>query len=486
MPVRQYVASMRRFTGNTFAGSGAGLAVLCVAQFVIVLDLTIVATALPAIGAELDFPAAQLAWVLTAYTVVLAGLLILGGRIADLAGARRMFGIGLCVFTAASVGCALAWSPAALVAARVVQGAGAALLSPAALAALNGLVEQPEARRRALGWWTAAAAGGGASGWMLGGVLVQFAGWRWIFAINAPIGLAALLASRRALARVGRDGPAPSGLDLAGATTVTGGIASATLGLSWLAEAPGHWGGWAALAAAIVLLAGFVRHERRTREPLLPGSLLQTPGVMGGNLTATALTASTTPAMLTVVLYVYDTLRLAPAAGSLLFPAFNLAVVAGSLFGPQLILRFRTRAVLLGGFGGVLAGACVLFALPSRGLPVGTLLTSFALMGAGLGAASVASTTAGTAQVAGRDRGVASGLLNSTAQLGSAVGLAITTPLVVAVGPMGGYRLGFATAAAVAAAGTLAAFGVPRGAPPASDQASRSAGAGPGRRGAAW
>jgi MFS family permease len=144
-----------------------GLAVLCVAQFVVVLDVTIVAIALPAISRDLGFQPARLSWVITAYTVVLAGLLILGGRTADLLGAARMFRVGLVAFSVASLACALAWSPAALICARVAQGVGAALLSPAALAALNQLIERPGARRRALGWWTAAAAGGGASGWVL-------------------------------------------------------------------------------------------------------------------------------------------------------------------------------------------------------------------------------------------------------------------------------------------------------------------------------
>ena len=142
-------------------GVGGGVAVLCVAQFVVVLDVTIVAIALPAISRDLGFQPGELSWVITAYTVVLAGLLILGGRAADLVGAARMFRVGLVAFSIASLACALAWSPAALICARIAQGVGAALLSPAALASLNELIERPGARRRALGWWTAAAAGGG-------------------------------------------------------------------------------------------------------------------------------------------------------------------------------------------------------------------------------------------------------------------------------------------------------------------------------------
>jgi MFS family permease len=451
---------MSQLTGNRSATRG-GLAVLCVAQFVVVLDVTVVATALPAIGSDLGFAPTGLTWVITAYTVVMAGLLVLGGRVADLAGARRMFATGLAVFAAASVACALAWSPAVLIGGRVVQGVGAALLSPAALAALHALVSEPEARRRALGWWTAAAAGGGACGWVLGGVLVELAGWRWIFAINAPVGLVALVAARRALAHLGGR-PALRGLDLPGALLVTGGIALAALGLSRVAEHPARPGGWTAVALAAVLLALFARQERRAPDALVPPRLAGAPGVLGGNLTAAALTAATTPAMLTVVLYVQDTLRLPAARGSLLFPAFNLAVVGGSLLGSRLLVRRGARALLGGGFAAVVAGIALLLTLPDRGVPVGVLLGSFALTGAGLGAASVASTAAGTAAVDERDRGVAAGLLTSTAQLGTALGLAVTTPLVAAAAPMTGYRLGFGVAALIGVAGLLAARTVPR------------------------
>jgi MFS family permease len=458
---------MSHFAGNRSAFvARAGLTVLCVAQFVVVLDATIVATALPAIGADLGFAPAQLSWVITAYTVVLAGLLILGGRAADLAGARRTFRVGLVVFSVASLACALAWTPAALIGGRIAQGVGAALLSPAALAAVNELIQGPDARRRALGWWTAAGAGGGASGWVLGGLITEIAGWRWVFAVNAPIGLIALLLSLRVLRRptaAGRATATAAGsLDLGGAISVTAGIGLATLGLSRLAEHAGRWEAWLAIALSAAALVFFVRHEGRAAGPLVPGRLVRRRGVVGGNLTAAALTASTTPAMLTAILYVQHTLRLSPARGSLLFPAFNLAVVAGSLLGPAGLARTGARAMLLGGFGGVVGGIALLLTLPAQGLPVISLVAAFAVMGLGLGAASVASTTAGSAEVTGSERGIAAGLLNSTAQLGTAVGLAVTSPLVASTAPMTGYRLGFGAAALIAVAGAIGALTVPR------------------------
>jgi MFS family permease len=451
-------------TGNTSRTlPTGGLAVLCVAQFVVVLDVTIVAIALPAISRELGFQPAQLSWVITAYTVVLAGLLILGGRAADLLGATRMFRVGLLGFSVASLGCALAWSPAVLICARVAQGIGAAALSPAALAALNQLIESPGARRRALGWWTAAAAGGGASGWVLGGLITEFAGWRWIFAVNVPIGLAAALISLRVLSPISRppsDEEHIRQLDLLGALLVTAGVALVALGLSMIAEDVGHWPGWLVVAFASVALTLFLWHEARIARPLIPGSLITRPGVVGGNLTAAALTASTTPAVLTVILYVQDTLRLPPGRGSLLFPAFNLAVIGGSLLGPLALNRIGVRAMLLSGFGAVTAAITLLLTLPGQGLPVLTLSVSFAVMGLGLGAASVASTTAGTAEVPDGEQGVAAGLLNSTAQLGTALGLAVTSPLVASAAAMDGYRLGFVAAAIIGLAGAISSLTV--------------------------
>ena len=182
---------MSVFTGNS-SSLRLGVAVACVAQFVVVLDATIVTMALPVVGESLGFSGGSLHWVITAYTLAFGGFLIPGGRLADLVGSRRMFMLGLGVFVLASVGCALAWSPGALVGARIVQGVGAALLSPAALALLSALSEPGAQRRRAVGWWTAAAASGGASGWVLGGLLTETLGWRSVFWVNLLIGLIAL------------------------------------------------------------------------------------------------------------------------------------------------------------------------------------------------------------------------------------------------------------------------------------------------------
>jgi len=448
---------MSDLTGNTPARAG-GWAIVCVAQFVVVLDATIVMMALPAIDADLGFGPVGLLWVFTAYTVALAGLLILGGRAADLAGPRRMFRAGLVVFTVASLACAVAWSPATLIVSRLVQGFGAALLAPAALAALSDSLP-PDAARRALGWWTAAGAAGGASGWVLGGVLTQLGGWRWVFAVNVPIGLIALLVSLRALPGRGRTTPVRS-LDLPGACLVTAGIALTALGLSELAHDPTGLRGWAALAGAAPLLALFVKIERRSPQPLLPAALARTPGVLGGNLTAAAVTASTAPPMLSAALYVQE--QLPPAQAGLIFPAFNLAVIVGSLAGPPAALRNGPRRMLVTGFIGIAAGVALLLLLPEDGVPLPLLLSAFTVMGVSLGLASVSSTTAGTAEVVEGERGVAAGVLTSSAQLGTTLGLALCAPVTAAGDAMTGYRLGFGIGIVVAVAGVVAAFTVPR------------------------
>src|SRR3954470_2310814 len=255
----------------------ARLALLCVAQFVVVLDVTIVAIALPAIRRDLGFEPADLQWVLSAYTLTFGGGLLLAGRVADLYGARRAFRSGLLLFAVGSLACALAPTAAALIAARAVQGAGAALVAPSALALLVAAEPAGSARSRALAIWTAAAAGGGASGWVLGGLITSGPGWEWVFAVNVPIGLAgAALAGRLLPADAARGEGA---LDLPGAVTLTLGIATVLFGLSRVEE-----GGWAVpLAGGLVLLVVFTRIQR-----VVPPGALRRPGLARGARVALA------------------------------------------------------------------------------------------------------------------------------------------------------------------------------------------------------
>jgi predicted MFS family arabinose efflux permease len=376
----------------------ARLALLCIAQFVVVLDVTIVAIALPAIGRDLGFTPAGLQWVLSAYTLTFGGGLLLAGRAADLYGRRRVFRAGLLVFATASLACALAPSAGALIAARAVQGTGAALVAPSALALLIATEPAGRARSRALAVWTAAAAGGGASGWVLGGAITGGLGWEWVFAVNVPVGLAGAALAGRLL---------PEQRERRAALDTLG------------------------LAAA----------------PLVALRALRAPGLARGALVAAALTGTTTPAVFLCVLEVQRQGGLAPAAAGLLFVPLNLAVIAGSFVSP----RLEARRAMTGGLAAVAGAAALLAAAGAE--RIGVLLLAFALMGGGLGVASVASTASGTAAAGDDGPGLASGLLNTAAQLGTAMGLALLVPPAASLG----FRWGWAGCAVIALSSSIAA-----------------------------
>jgi len=429
-------------TGNTRCAT----AVLCAAQFVAVLDVTIVAIALPAIGDDLGLAPSALAWVVDAYVLVFGGALLAAARAADLFGRRRVFAIGMGVFGAASLGCALAPSGTVLAGLRAVQGLGAAAIAPSALALLTAAHRGERARARALGLWTAVAAGGGASGWVLGGALVGAIGWRAVFVVNVPVAVGAVAVARRVVAE-SRDPGAPPRLELTSAGAATAGLALLVLGLTRAAGAsPAATA--LTLGGAAALLLAFRARERRAPHPLLAPGTLRAPGMARASAVAVALTAATTPAMFLSTLLVQRRLGIAPAAAGLMFAVFNVAVVAASLRGGRLATRVGERPAMAAGQFAVAAGALCL-ALEAGGPdPVPWLLGGFALMGAGLGLASVASTAAGTAS-AGERGGLAAGVLNASAQMGTALGLAVLVPVAQAAGDGPAY----AGAAAIALAG---------------------------------
>jgi MFS family permease len=397
--------------------------ILCATQFIVVLDVTIVAVALPDVRRSLGMAPEELQWVITAYTLTFGGLLIAAGRLGDLLGRRRVFVAGLVVFGGASLACALAPSGAALVAARTVQGVGAALEMPAALALLATTATD---RRRAIAWWTGTAAAGGASGWVLGGVLVEAFGWPAVFAVNVPLCAAGALLAPWVL-RESRG--AARGLDPAGTVAITLGLALLVLGLTQLPVV---------LPAAVAALVAFVLIERRAADPILPGWALRRPAFVRANTVAMALTGTTTAAMLLALLYQQEELGRSALETGLWCTPLNLAVIAGSMLRPP-------HAMSLG-LAVIGAGALALTTLAPAGFVV-----AFVLIGLGLGCASVASTATGTAALPDEEQGIASGVLNAAAQIGTALGLAIAVPL--------GYIPGFVTVAAVA---LLAATGSTR------------------------
>jgi MFS family permease len=290
------------------------VALPCVAQFVVVLDATIVAIALPAIQADFGLSTTTLGWVSIAYTLVFGGCLLAAGRMADRIGRRRAFGGGLLLFGGASLACGLAPGTAALLAGRALQGLGAAVVSPAALALVTSARPEGRARARAMGWWTAAAAGGGASGWVLGGLISGLLDWRWVFLVNVPVCVAGALLAPRLLSEW-RD-PRPRRADVAGAALTTAGLSALVLALT----VGGARAALISLSAAAVLLAALAVAERRAECPLLDRELLRRPGFAGPNGVAFVLTATTSPPMFLCTLYAQHVLGLAPAAAGLLFP----------------------------------------------------------------------------------------------------------------------------------------------------------------------
>ncbi|HEX2103452.1 MAG TPA: MFS transporter [Solirubrobacteraceae bacterium] len=414
------------------------LAVLCTAQFMVVLDVTIVAVALPAIQADLGFGTESLQWVVTAYTLVFGGFLVLAGRAGDLYGRRRLFAIGLALFAGASLACGLAPSAAALVALRAVQGLGAAIVAPTGLALLTATFGPGAARRRAVAAWTAAAAGGGAAGWVLGGVLSEVAGWEWIFLVNAPVGLAAAAIASRAL-RESRD-PAPRGLDAPGALTLTVGIAALVLGV--------ERGIWPALLAAAALLAAFAAIERRSPDPLVPPGVLRVRPFATATGAALAITAATTPPMFLAVLHLQRSLGLSAVETGLACAPVNLAVIGGAALAPRVVARAGAGRAMSGGLLTIAVGA-VLLAASGELAP---MLVAFVVLGSGLGCASVASTAAGTSALPPEQRGLAAGMLNAAAQIGTVLGLGALVSVAAA-----GYAWAFAGAALIALAAAAAA-----------------------------
>jgi MFS family permease len=338
------------------------LAVLCTAQFVDVLDGNAVLVALPSLGRDLGLSGGGLQWVITAYVVVFGGCLLTAGRLADALGRRRVFAAGMALFTAASAACAAAPSAAVLVPARALQGLGAALTAPAALALIVDGFPAGRPRERAVAVWTAVAALGGAAGVVLGGLITGVLGWRWVFAVNLPVGVATLALSARVL--------------------------------------PAHRGA-----------GGFAPW------PLVPAAVLRRRAVMIAASVAVALTATTSGGAVLATLHLQDALGLTPQGASLALLPLSLAVVAGSTLATR--VRAPAPATIAGGLLLVAAGSLT----AAAGLGEPALIAWAALAGLGLGAASVAATTLGTSAVPEADRGTASALLGAAAQLGTAAGV---------------------------------------------------------------
>ncbi|MFI1717593.1 MFS transporter [Streptomyces litmocidini] len=442
---------------NSRGRPGTVLAAAAVAQFVFALDMSVVNVALPAIRTALGFAPLDLSWVVHVYALAFGGFLLLGGRACDLYGRRRMFVLGLTVFGLCSLAGGLAQTPWHLIAARAGQGLGAAAAAPAALALLTTTFAEGPRRVRALGVWSAVNAAGGALGVLAGGLLTEYAGWRWIMLINLP-----LVATALALVPAGVPAEASPArrerLDALGAVLATGGVGLLVLGVV-RTEALG-WGSpvtWTTLAAAAVLLAGFVVAESRATAPLLRLGLLRSRWVAGANVLVFLAAAGQFTAFYFVSLYMQQVLGLGAAATGTAFLPFSLGLVAGTVVATRVTAARTPRASLVP--GALLAAAGLAwFALIS---PEGSFLTDVlgpslvTSVGAGLVLAPV--TAAATTGVAPREAGTASGLMNSSRQLGGSIGLAALATVAAhhtgtATDPAAlsaGYALGLTIAAAV-------------------------------------
>jgi len=416
--------------GTRSGGRHPGLALILIAtaQLMVVLDSTIVTVAQPRIQAALGFSGSGLEWVTNAYALAFGGLLLLGGRAGDLLGRRRMFVAGLLLFSAASLGAGLATSPAWLLAARAVQGAGGAIVAPAALALIATTFPEGRSRGRAMGVYAAMSGVGGAVGLIAGGLLVSYASWRWVLFVNVPIGIAAVLA---ALAVLPSAAARPGRLDLPGAITGTGGVAAIVYGLSnaaTSADGTSHWGDGKviiALTAGAVLLAAFAVIETRSRDALLPVRLLHSRNRVGANLIMLAVGTAMFGVFFFVNLFVQEVWGYSALRTGMAFLPLTVALLAGSAAAGSLAPRIGARPLLLAGGAASAAGLYWLSRVTEHGTYTGGLLGPSLVIGAGLGLLFVPLPLVALAGVAADDSGVASSLLNAGRQIGGSIGLAV-------------------------------------------------------------
>ncbi|MFD1934236.1 MULTISPECIES: MFS transporter [Nonomuraea] len=435
------------------------LVLLCLAQFMLIIDITVVQVALPSIGTDLGLDREALTWVVTTYTLCFGGLMVLGGRLADAFGARRMLMTGLAVFTLASLLCGLAPGGGALIAGRGLQGVGAALLSPAALATITG-VFHGERRTRALAVWAAIGGTGAAVGVLLGGLLTAGPGWAWAFFVNVPVGLIVLAALPSFVPASTPSARRP--LDLPGALLVTAATALLIYGLVSAGEA--GWGTAALwLAASAVLYAVFVWVERVTEAPLMRAATMARRPVLSGTFVMLMATGLMLGLFFLSSLYLQRELGYGALETGLLFLPVAVAITLGAHLGGRLIGKVGGRPVAVGAFLLTAAGAALMTRVSPEAGVATTLLPGFVLAAFGIGPAFVTATATTMANVPPGEAGVASGVINTFHELGGSIGVAVVSSLAV-----GGFPAALAWCAGAAAVAAAVALGlVPPGRPAA-------------------
>jgi EmrB/QacA subfamily drug resistance transporter len=405
------------------------LAVVATAFFMTILDVSIVNVALPSIGRDLDFSQANLQWVITAYAITFGGFLLLGGRAADLLGRRAVFIVGVSLFTIASLVCGLAQSEGMLIASRAVQGLGGAIISPAALSIVTTTFEEGAERNKALGVWGALGGSGAAVGVLAGGVLTQYLSWRWIFFVNVPIGALVLLLTPRIVPESRREG-VERHYDALGAVLVSSGLALLVYAIS---EAPNVGWGTARtillLIGAGVLLIGFLVNERRVEAPLMPFHIFRVRTVAGANAVGFLLGGVLFANFFVLTLYVQDVLGYSAIKTGITFVATAGTAVVAAGVAQALTTRFGPKPIIVIGLA-LLVAAMVWYAqIPVHGKFASDLLPGYLLVGVGIAFSYVPVSIASLAGVAEQEAGLASGLINTSQQVGGAIGTAIASTI---------------------------------------------------------
>jgi EmrB/QacA subfamily drug resistance transporter len=450
------------------------LALLLGVQFMVVLDIAIVNVALPSIQTDLGFSQANLQWVVSAYALLFGGFLLLGGRVADLIGRRRVFVVGLVVFTGASLLSGLSWSEGSLIGARALQGFGAAMITPAALSILTTTFAEGKERNTALGAWGGVGAFGAVAGVLLGGVLTELLSWNWIFFVNVPVGLIGL-ALAPILLTESRDARIKT-FDLPGAGLVTGGLVTLVYAITQ-ANSNG-WGSVetiALFAASLVILAAFAAWEARNSEPLVPFSIFRLRTVVGANVAGLILGTAIFAMFLMLTLYMQQVLHYSAMKTGVAYLAVAGTAIFWSALAAQLVTRVGVKPVLVGGMTALSAGLIYFTQVSAGGSYLGDLLPGLLLIAVGLGFSFVPISIAALAGVEPAEAGLASGLINMSQQIGGALGIAAlsaiatsTTHSSIVSGTLrdaaltDGFQAAFMAAAGVALAGILVALVVVR------------------------
>jgi len=405
------------------------LVLICMAQFMVILDATIVNVALPSIQRDLGLSEANLQWIVNAYTLVFGGFLLLGGRAGDLLGRKRLFLIGLVIFTGASLLDGLAQSEGMLIGSRALQGLGAALISPAALSIISTTFAEGKERARALGVWAAIAIGGSAVGLILGGVLTQSFSWPWIFFVNVPVGIVTFLLALRLIPE-SRDETAHGSYDVAGAVTVTGGLMTLVYAIVKAETA-----GWTSattiglFALALILLVSFVVIELRAAAPLVRLSIFRVRSLLTANLVMFLAMSGMFAMFFFNTLYIQRVLGFGPLKAGLAFLPFTAGIMVSAGLASQFAPRVGVRLVAAIGMLLSAGGMLLLTRLPVHGSYVADVLPALLLASLGMGAVFMPLTLIATTGLADADQGLASGLFNTSQQIGGALGLAVLSTI---------------------------------------------------------